>query len=207
MGNASSSTSGTPTGGADTGGTGVPAWDDLILVGIVARTQGNRGEVIVNPYTDFPEERFRPGAVLWLRRPGGAPERIAIDRMRLHLGRPVLGFVGVGSIDDAEAFTNAELRIGAEEQEALPEGSYYHHQLIGCVVELRDGTRVGTVTGVDGEGGAVRLVVKRPRAEVLIPLAQDICPVVDVAARRIVIVPPDGLLDVNGDWRAESAEP
>jgi 16S rRNA processing protein RimM len=173
----------------------------------VARTQGNRGEVIVNPYTDFPEERFRVGAELWLRRPNGAPQRIAVDRMRMHLGRPVIGVVGVGTISEAEAFTDAELRIAPEEQAPLPEGTYYHHQLIGCVVELRDGTSVGRVTGVDGEAGAVRLVVKRPRAEVLIPLAQDICPVVDVAARRIVIAPPEGLLEVNGDWRDEGAEP
>ena len=207
MVDASSSTSVTPTGAADAAGRGVPAWDDLILVGIVARTQGNRGEVIVNPHTDFPEERFREGAELWLRRPDGAPERVTVDRMRVHQGRPVLGFVGVGSISEAEALTNAELRIGPEEQQTLPEGSYYHHQLIGCRVELQDGTPVGAVTGVDGEAGAVRLVVKRPRAEVLIPLARDICPVVDVAARRIVIVPPDGLLEVNGDWRDEGAEP
>jgi 16S rRNA processing protein RimM len=207
MVDACSSTSGTPTGAADAAGPGVPAWDDLILVGIVARTQGNRGEVIVNPHTDFPDERFRPGAGLWLRRPDGAPERVTVDRMRMHLGRPVIGFAGVGSISEAEAFTNAELRIAPEEQQALPEGSYYHHQLIGCRVELQDGTPVGTVTGVDGEGGAVRLVVKRPRAEVLIPLADDICPLVDVAARRIVVMPPAGLLEVNGDWRAEGAEP
>jgi 16S rRNA processing protein RimM len=197
----------TPTGGAEVGGKGVPEWDDLILVGIVARTQGNRGEVIVNPHTDFPEERFREGAELWLRRPDRPPERVTVDRMRMHLGRPVLGFVGVGSIDEAEAFTNAELRIEPREQVALPAGSYYHHQLIGCLVELTDGTPVGRVTGVDGEAGAVRLVVKRPRAEVLIPLARDICPVVDVAARRIVVVPPEGLLEVNGDWRDEGAEP
>ena len=196
----------TPTAAADAGN-GVPAWDDLILVGIVARTQGNRGEVIVNPHTDFPEERFREGAELWLRRPGGEPERVTVDRMRVHLGRPVLGFTGVGTISEAEAFTNAELRIGPEEQQALPEGSYYHHELIGCRVELQDGTAVGSVTGVDGEAGSVRLVVKRPRAEVLIPLARDICPVVDVAARRIVIVPPAGLLELNGDWRDEGAEP
>jgi 16S rRNA processing protein RimM len=173
----------------------------------VARTQGNRGEVIVNPHTDFPEERFREGAGLWLRRPDGAPERIVVDRMRMHLGRPVIGFAGVATISDAEAFTGAELRIGPEEQAPLPEGTYYHHQLIGCRVELQDGTPVGTVTGVDGEAGAVRLVVKRPRAEVLIPLAQDICPVVDVAARRIVIAPPEGLLEVNGDWRDEGTAP
>jgi 16S rRNA processing protein RimM len=72
--------------------------------------------------------------------------------------------------------------------------------LIGCEVITREGLAVGRVSAVQGSGEATRLVVRGPRAEVLIPLAQEICQI-DIAAQRIVINPPEGLLEVNGDWR------
>ena len=53
---------------------------------------------------------------------------------------------------------------------------------------------------MQGDGQATRLVVKSSRAEVLIPLAEEICRV-DIAAKRIVVTPPEGLLEVNGEWR------
>ena len=82
----------------------------------------------------------------------------------------------------------------------MPEGTYYHHQLIGCEVATRGGEQVGRVVAVQGEGEASRLVVRGLRNEVLIPLAKEICEI-DVTAKRVVIDPPEGLLDVNGEWR------
>ena len=87
------------------------------------------------------------------------------------------------------------------EQEPLPEGVYYHHQLVGCDVVLPSGETLGQVSAVQGDGQATRLVVRSMRSEVLIPLAEEIC-AVDVAAKRIVVTPPEGLLEVNGEWRA-----
>jgi ribosomal 30S subunit maturation factor RimM len=67
-------------------------------------------------------------------------------------------------------------------------------------VETAEGVTVGRVSGVDGDGEATRLVVRGARREVLIPLARELCDV-DLAAHRIVVRPPEGLLDVNGEWR------
>lgn len=175
-------------------------WDDMVLVGIVARTHGNRGEVIVNPHTDFAEERFRPGATLAVRRPGGEPGTVDLTSVRFHQGRPILGLAGIDSIGAAEAFAGAELRIPASAQAPLPEGRYYHHQLVGCEVVTADGQPVGQVASVEGEEGASRLVVRNRRGDVLVPLADEICRI-DVPARRIVITPPEGLLELNGEWR------
>jgi len=178
----------------------VGEWDDAILVGVVARAHGNRGEVIVNSETDFPEERFRVGAVLLTRRKDGSAGALEVATTRLHQGRPVLGFVGYGSIGDAETLAGLELRIGADEPAPVLEGAFFHRDLIGCAVVTEGGETVGRVTAVEGERGVSRLVVTGGRAEVLIPLAHEIC-TVDVAAKRITVRPPDGLLDVNGDWR------
>lgn len=175
-------------------------WDDLILVGIVARTHGNKGQVILNSASDFPEERFRVGATLYARVGDGAIEPLEITAVRFQQGRPILAIAGVSSISDAERLAGAELRIPESEQAPLPAGTYYHHQLIGCEVVHTSGESIGCVTAVQGEGQATRLVVRGRRAEVLIPLAQEICSV-DVAAKRIVVTPPEGLLELNGDWR------
>ena len=48
----------------------MPAWDEMVLVGRVARTHGLRGQVVVNPETDFVAERFQPGAQVWTRANG-----------------------------------------------------------------------------------------------------------------------------------------
>jgi 16S rRNA processing protein RimM len=79
----------------------------------------------------------------------------------------------------------------------LPGGTFYRHDLIGCRVETSAGEPIGTVANVEGTLGGSRLVVAAPRGEVLIPLVSEICTMLDLTAKRIVIDPPDGLLDVN----------
>ena len=177
-------------------------WDDAILVGVVARTHGNRGEVIVNSETDFPEERFRQGARLMTRRKDGSLATMEVVTMRMHQGRPVILFAGVTSMNDAELLAGQELRVADEARngERLNDGEYYHRDLIGCSVVTESGEPVGEVTAIEGARGATRLVVRSRRNEVLIPLADEIC-TVDVAARRITVRPPEGLLELNGEWR------
>jgi 16S rRNA processing protein RimM len=177
-------------------------WDDAILIGVVARTHGNRGEVIVNAETDFPEERFREGAQLMTRRKDGSPATIEVASMRMHQGRPVILFKGVASMDDAELLAGQELRIAGDDGDAglLGEGEYYHRDLIGCAVVTESGESIGEVTAVEGDRSATRLVVRSRRNEVLIPLAEAIC-TVDLKGKRITVRPPEGLLELNGDWR------
>ena len=177
-------------------------WEDAILVGVVARTHGNRGEVIVNAETDFPEERFREGARLMTRRKDGAPATLEVATMRMHQGRPVILFAGVGSMNDAELLAGQELRIAETggEAELLGDGQYYHRDLIGCAVVTEGGESIGEVTAIEGDRSATRLVVRSRRNEVLIPLADEIC-TVDVKGKRITVRPPEGLLELNGEWR------
>ena len=177
-------------------------WDDAVLVGVVARTHGNRGEVIVNSETDFPEHRFREGARLMTRRKDGSLAALDIVTMRMHQGRPVILFKGIGSMNDAELLAGLELRVEEDELDAdrLDEGEYYHRDLIGCAVVTESGESIGEVTAIEGDRSATRLVVRSRRNEVLIPLADEIC-TVDIAARRITVRPPEGLLELNGEWR------
>ena len=180
-------------------------WDTLILVGRVARAHGNKGQVIVNPDTDFPEERFRAGQTVFMRSSGGAPQERMISAARFHQGRPVLSLQGVVTMNEAEALAGAELRVPESDLADLPEGSYYHHELVGCEVRRQDGTVVGTVKGIEGPTAGSTLVVEGRHGEVLIPLASEICVSIDPKQRVIVIEPPDGLVELNepGRWRDE----
>ena len=171
-------------------------WDDMVLVGRVARPHGLRGHVFVNPETDFVEERFAPGATFWTRSDRG-DEQLTVISARMQNGRPVVGFEGFSSINDVERLAGLELRVPEETLQQLESGAYYQHQLVGCLVETTGGELVGPVTRVDGGAGGSILAVDGPRGEILIPFAVDICVDVDVAGKRIRITAPEGLLELN----------
>lgn len=168
----------------------------MVLVGTIARPHGHRGEVIVNPETDFPERRFAEGATVYVNR-RGAVAPVTVRRSRIHQGRPVVLLEGVGSMNDAEALRGLELRVSEDALPALPDGTYYRFELVGCNVVTVAGAPVGRVQAVEGTGGSVRLSVARGDDEVLVPMVPAICVSIDIAARRIVIDPPEGLLDLN----------
>ncbi len=174
----------------------------MAVVGRVARVHGLRGQVIVNPETDFAESRFAPGQVLYrATRPGEAAATLRVATVRFHRGRPIVGFEGIESIDEAEPLAGAELRVPVGWLEALPENAFYEHDLAGCRVETRAGEEIGQVDRVGGEGGSSHLVVSTREGEVLVPLAADICVSIDVGRKVIVIEPPDGLLELNRERR------
>ncbi len=171
-------------------------WSEMALVGRVARVHGLKGDVIINPETDFPESRFQPGAVVH-RRTGGGIEALTVATVRFHRGRPIVRFEGIESITGAEPLAGLELRVPVASLEALPADRFYHHDLVGCRVETRSGEMVGEVDHVEGESGTSQLAVNGPRGEVLVPLAATICVGIDVGRKVIVIEPPEGLLDLN----------
>src|SRR4051812_9957917 len=171
-------------------------WDEMALVGRIARAHGIRGQVIVNAETDFPDERFQPGAELFIQR-GGRIETLTVTTARFHKERPVIGIAGVETMTDAETLAGLELRVPIDRLAALPAGTFYRHDLIGCQVDTRDGRTVGVVRDVEGTIGGSRLVIDGDAGEVLIPLVAPICAEVDAAGKRIVIDPPDGLIEIN----------
>ena len=168
----------------------------MAVVGQIARAHGNRGQVILNTETDFPGERFQPGAELFVER-GGVVQTLTVTTLRFQRDRPVVGIAGVDTMNAAEALAGYELRVPADRLAALPDGTFYRHDLVGCRVETSGGEPVGVVAGVEGTLDRSRLVVEGVRGEVLVPLVPEICTTIDVPGKRIVIEPPEGLLDLN----------
>jgi 16S rRNA processing protein RimM len=168
---------------------------DLLLVGRIARAHGNKGQVIVNPDTDFPADRFAAGNVLLVEQAGKTTER-RIASVRFQQGRPIVAFDGIATMNDAEALAGADLKVPAASLPPLPGNTFYRHDLVGCDVKDLAGRAIGRVTDVEGPLEQSRLIVQSERGEVLIPMVEGICVSVDPAAKIIVVDPPDGLLDL-----------
>lgn len=170
--------------------------NDLLVVGRVARAHGNKGQVIVNPETDFARDRFAVGHELVIEQDGRSTAR-RITAVRFHGGRPIIGLDGIATMNDAEALAGAELKMPGAALGALPANTFYRHDLVGCDVKDMSGRAIGRVTGVEGPIEQSRLVVAGAKGELLIPMAERICVSVDLTAKTIVVDPPDGLLEVN----------
>ena len=100
-------------------------------------------------------------------------------------------------IEAAHALAGLELRVPTEWLVELPAGTFYRHYLVGCRVETTGGETIGIVKDVEGPQEASRLIVGSGADEILIPLASAICTAIDAGAKRIVIEPLNGLLDLN----------
>jgi len=168
----------------------------LVTIGEVLRPYGLRGEVKVRPLTDRPRERFKALMSCTLWEPvGDRREPCHIASCRFEGDTVYLRMDGVDSPEAARRFCGRLLAVSREEVLPLVEGSFYPWQLEGAVVETRDGRQVGTFVGV--EPGAQELwLVDDGTQRRLIPAVPEIVVEVSVADRRIVIDPPEGLLDL-----------
>ncbi len=173
----------------------------MVLVGRVVRPHGLRGQVVIASETDFGPERFAAGAKVW-RTAEKAIDGKTVSELTVADSYPqgdrwVVAFENVNTVEDAETLRGVELRIPEDARMALGPDEYYLYDLVGCQVRTEAGVEVGRVQAVyTGAGGAL-LSVNRDGAEVLVPLVKAMCPEIDVAGRRIVVNPPEGLLDVN----------
>ncbi len=169
--------------------------DDFITIARIARPQGIRGEVIADLLTDFPE-RFARLETAQVKKANGDLVNLRLENHRPHKGRILLKFAGYDTMDAAEGLRGARVIIAPDQLVKLPEDSYYEFDLIGCDVVTVSGGPVGCVTGVRHFGASPLLAVGNGEREHLIPLVSGICLEVDIANKRVVIDPPEGLLEL-----------
>jgi 16S rRNA processing protein RimM len=174
---------------------------ERVTVARILRPHGRHGEVAAEILTDFPQRLTRlKSAALWDGR--AEPRRVAILSCWISQsrgGQAIFHFEGSDSISSAEKLVGLEVQIPISERMKLPSGSYYVSDLTGCEVCEKNGAALGRVSEVQFTGGTPLLVVNSPRGELLIPLALEICVRVDTAARRIEVVLPEGLRDLNNE--------
>jgi len=179
--------SSTPTGSAA----------ELLLAGVVVRAHGLHGEIVVDVHTDSPDTRFAVGAVLAAQRPGAPEGELTIASVRPHSGKLLVRFVETPDRTAAEALRGTRLLVAAASLPPPDDPDEFHvHQLQGLRAELVDGGVVGTVADVIHGPGGELLVLRRPEApDALVPFVRAIVPTVDLAGGRVVLTPPEGLLD------------
>ena len=178
---------------------------DFITLARVVKTQGRHGEVAVEGHSDVPG-RLHSGLRLFALGEDGGRRELKIEDAWPHKDFVVLKFARVDSISDAEPLVGCELQVPRSERAQLEDGAAYVSDLVGCAL-LDHGREVGVISDVRfGAGEAPLLVVGSGRSELEIPFAQEFLARVDLAAKRIEMNLPEGLLDVNAPVTAEEKE-
>jgi 16S rRNA processing protein RimM len=169
---------------------------DRLTVGRIGKPQGIRGEVTVEVRTDAPEIRFADGSVLHTDPAERGP--LTVESSRDQNGRLIVAFRGVPDRSAAEQLRNTMLLVDASDLPPSDDPDEFHDtQLIGLSALLADGTVLGVVTDVlHLPHGDVLVVQRQEGSELLVPFVKAIVPEVDVAGGRVVVDPPEGLLDL-----------
>ena len=190
-----------------------------VQVARITRPRGNKGEVLAELFTDFPA-RLSSRLQIFLCQAQGEPRTIGLQNFwvdRNHPEHGIFHFEGYSSIDAAEKLRGFDVLIPVADRVKLPDGKYFVSDLIGCSVfetpvqetklsspacAMEEAPRLlGSVRDVffpgEGTAGTPLLQVQTVAGELLVPLAEDICRRIDVAARRIDVTLPEGLGDLN----------
>ena len=170
--------------------------DRLVAIGEIARPHGLRGEVRVTPLTDDVDRFARvTDCVLW-NASRDERETRRISTARRHGPAVVIRLEGCASPEDAAALVGRLLALPEKDALPLAPGRFYAWQLEGCRVVTADGREVGPVLRIEATPAHELWVVRGPVREHLIPAGAAIVVDVDLAARRVVIDPPEGLLEL-----------
>lgn len=170
----------------------------------MVKTQGRRGEVAAELHTDFPE-RFQEGGYFLAVGEDGIRRKLKLVSSWPHKGQIVLKFEDIDSISAAEALVGCEVQISASDRAKLEAGAAYVSDLVGCSVF--DGEHeIGLVKDVQFGAGEAPLLQVQGIREYDIPFAEAFLKNVDVRGKRIKMVLPEGMLDVNAPMTTEEKE-
>ena len=180
---------------------------ELISIGKIVGTQGNKGEVKVFPLTDFPE-RFEKLKEVYL----GKGRRAEVEGFRYHKGRIILKFRGFDSLEKAQQLKDETIMLEEKDAVKLPQGSYFVHDIIGLDVFVLEGKYLGKIKEVLSTPGNDIYVIAPPASgssspeepesgksgqtekEILIPATKELVKKIDLEKRRMSISLMKGLI-------------
>ncbi|HEY6064998.1 MAG TPA: ribosome maturation factor RimM [Thermoanaerobaculia bacterium] len=170
--------------------------DARLLVGVVRKPVGVSGEVAVEPVTDFPDRFVRGLKLSWVS--GDAERELTVASARVHGAKVRLRFEGFEDPESAGELSGGDLWVREEEAVPAPEDFYYSHQVEGWRCEDRDGRALGRVSKLERTAGGAMLSVDTGKREpVSVPFTRPIVVSVDAENRRIVLDPPEGLMELS----------
>lgn len=167
---------------------GEPAF---IVIGKIRRPHGVRGELLMEVYTEFPE-RIVKGLEVFI---GDEHEAWLVNRCRIHGHGLLVGFEGIEDPDSAGFFRNQIVYSRADKIPSLPEGEYYHHQLVGLQVFQDNGARLGEIIELLETGANDVCIVRNDRGiEILLPMIDSVVEKIDLENRVMTVHLLQGLV-------------
>jgi 16S rRNA processing protein RimM len=158
-----------------------------LLVGRIGRAHGILGEATIEVRTDEPDRRFAIGGTVQTDSNGD----LKIISGRVHNGILLLGFEGITDRNGIEKLRNTMLYADVDINESNDDEDEYHvMQLIGCAAVLESGQTFGEITDVINLPGQDLLAIKTAQGEQLIPFVHQLVPTVDIANKKVVVIPP-----------------
>ena len=175
------------TGSADPS---VPSGSHLpqtAVVGVMVDSWGFRGEVRIQPLTDNPRRFAKDDRIMI------AGSFYRVESSRWHRGMALVKLEGIETAEDAARLAGAEIEVPLDQVPPLPEGSYYHFQILDMEVWTSSGEHLGSVEDILSTGSNDVYLVRRGSEEVLVPAIDGVVLEVDVEGGRITVELPDGL--------------
>ena len=168
-----------------------PPQMEFMTIGRILTTFGIKGKLKVKPETDFPQ-RFACGARVYINR-----QPMTVSDSEWHGDRLALKLETINSLEDARKLRGKVVEIHHSQIHSLPEGQYYHFQLIGLEVWTTRGERLGNITEIISAVSNDTYVINGEKGEILIPAIEDVVKSVYLEKGRLVIEPIEGLLELN----------
>jgi 16S rRNA processing protein RimM len=168
-----------------------------VIVGRLRKPHGLKGDCTLFPLTDDPAMIFAPGREVRLVSVAG--ETVAgplrIERSRSYHREWLVKFAGIDSRDALDPFRSHFLGVPADALGPLGDDEVYLHELDGFSVRLPDETPLGLVSAIYELPSGLMIEVQGPQREFLLPYKKQFVREVDRAGRRLVVMPPDGLIE------------
>jgi 16S rRNA processing protein RimM len=181
----------------NTGKPGSPSAGEPVVylaIGTLRRTHGIRGDILLDVETDFPE-RLKPGTSIYV---GDTKQQLKITRRRSHNDGLILGFEGISNAEQCARYRAHTVYVLAEDRPPLPEGEYYHHQILGLKVVDESGAVLGVITEIIETGANDVYVVTNPEStarDILIPAIKQVLLDVNLDAGTMLVHLLPGLVD------------
>ncbi len=164
-----------------------------LLIGIIGRVRGLRGDLKIAPQT-WDITRFEELEGVWVDKPDEPPRYMTFKRMRIEAGSVFIRFNEAPLRDLAAPLVGAELFIDTAQRLELLDDMYYVDDVIGCSVVDEEQGEIGTLTGVIDQAAQDIWQVEGEQGEVLIPVVREFIREMDLEAKRIRVALPPGLL-------------
>ncbi len=165
----------------------------LVPIGKVGKTHGVRGAVKVHPYGETLEELEVGEKLTAISSDGRVSLELTLTGSRPQQRVWICEFDEINDMAQAQALTGSELFVPRDRLRPLPEGEYYHFQLIGLTVETPEGESLGVLRAILETGSNDVYVVDCDGRELLLPAIEDVVREVDLPNRKIVVVIPEGI--------------